>query len=164
MQLHELKSPKNSRKKKRIVGRGRGGVGKTCGRGENGQKSRTGCSLVRSSEGGQMPLIRRLPKVGFRSHRPILNQIITLEALNKLDNNTVVDKKLLKSEGLINSINKPFKILSKGEITKVLTLKVKSISASAKEKVIKAGGKVELIPKKTPMKKEFIKDKKNSSK
>ena len=96
MQLHELKSPKNSRKRKKIVGRGRGsGLGKTSGRGENGQKSRTGCSLVRSSEGGQMPLIRRLPKVGFTSHRPILNQIVTLDALNKLENNAVVDKKLL---------------------------------------------------------------------
>ncbi len=164
MQLHELKSPKNSRKRKKIVGRGKGsGWGKTSGRGENGQKSRRGCSLVMSSEGGQIPLIRRLPKVGFTSHRPVLNQIVPLEVLNKFDSNTLVDKKLLKAEGLINSINKPFKILDKGEITKALTLKVKSISKSAKEKVLKAGGKVELIPKKVPMKKTPINDKKKSS-
>ena len=105
MQLHELKSPKGSRKRKKIVGRGRGsGLGKTSGRGENGQKSRsTGRSVVGSSEGGQMPLIRRLPKVGFNSHRPILNQIVTLDKLNKtFDNGTVVNAESLKTNGLIN--------------------------------------------------------------
>lgn len=161
MQLHDLKSPKNSRKRKKIVGRGRGsGWGQTAGRGENGQKSRPGRNTVMSSEGGQMPLIRRLPKVGFTSHRPVLNQIVTLDALNKLEANAVVDKKVLKEAGLINSINKPFKILNKGEITKALTLKIKSISKAAKEKVEKAGGKVEFLPKKTP----FIKNKNKEQK
>ncbi len=169
MQLHELKKPKNSKKRKKIVGRGKGsGWGKTSGRGENGQKSRSGSSLNRSSEGGQMPLIRRLPKVGFRSHRPVLNQIVTLESLNCFDENAAIDKESLKTAGLIKSINKPFKILDKGEIAKPLKLKVKSISAAAKEKVIKAGGTVDLIPKKmpfkkTPLKKEFTKEPKTSS-
>ena len=88
MQLQDLKSPKGSRKRRKIVGRGKGsGHGKTSGRGENGQKSRsTGRTTVASSEGGQMPLIRRLPKVGFRSHRPILNQVVRLEKLEKFDN------------------------------------------------------------------------------
>ncbi|MCK5012293.1 MAG: 50S ribosomal protein L15, partial [Candidatus Omnitrophica bacterium] len=88
MQLQDLKSPKGSRKRKKIVGRGRGsGHGKTSGRGENGQKSRsTGRFLVGSSEGGQIPLIRRLPKVGFRSKRPILNQIVSLARLNEFEN------------------------------------------------------------------------------
>ncbi|VAX37174.1 LSU ribosomal protein L15p (L27Ae) [hydrothermal vent metagenome] len=147
MQLNELKSPKGSRKRKKIVGRGRGsGLGKTSGRGENGQKSRaTGRCIVGSSEGGQMPLIRRLPKVGFRSHRPILNQIIKLDVLNNLDAGTVVNAEMLKEKGLIKSRNKPFKILGNGSIEKSLTIQVKSISKTAEKKIISAGGKVEKI-------------------
>ncbi|MBU4333512.1 MAG: 50S ribosomal protein L15, partial [Candidatus Omnitrophica bacterium] len=119
MQLHELKSPKGSRKKKRIIGRGKGsGRGKTSGRGENGARSRTGRWNLASSEGGQMPLIRRLPKVGFRSKRPILNQVVSLDGLNKFDNDAVVDIVSLKALGLINSIHKPVKILGNGEIEK----------------------------------------------
>jgi len=151
MQLHELKSPKGSRKRKKIVGRGRGsGIGKTSGRGENGQKSRaTGRCLVGSSEGGQMPLIRRLPKVGFRSHRPILNQIVKLERLNNnFDNGAVINAESLKAEGLIKSFNKPFKILGDGEINKSLIIQAGSISKKAQEKIIKAGGKIEIVKKK----------------
>lgn len=147
MQLHELKSPKGSRKRKKIVGRGRGsGFGKTSGRGENGQKSRsTGRNLVGSSEGGQMPLIRRLPKVGFRSKRPILNQIVNVESLNRFAAGTVINAEFLKKESLIKSLNKPFKILGKGKITKPVVLQAKTISLAAKDKIIKAGGKVEII-------------------
>jgi large subunit ribosomal protein L15 len=147
MQLHELNSPKGSRKRKKIVGRGKGsGHGKTSGRGENGQKSRsTGRATVGSSEGGQMPLIRRLPKVGFRSKRPIFNQIVRLEQLNQFDNGTVVDAAFLKTQGLIKSLNKPFKILGDGEIKKSLVIQAKSISKSAEDKVVKAGGKIEAV-------------------
>lgn len=145
MQLQDLKSPKGSRKRKKIVGRGRGsGFGKTSGRGENGQKSRsTGRALVGSSEGGQMPLIRRLPKVGFRSKRPILNQVVPLEKLNTYKEGTVINAEFLKAQGLIKSLNKPFKILGDGEITKSLVIQATSISKAAKEKVLKAGGKIE---------------------
>ena len=151
MQLHELKSPKGSRKRKKIVGRGKGsGFGKTSGRGENGQKSRsTGRATVGSSEGGQMPLIRRLPKVGFRSHRPILNQVVRLDKLNKFENGTVINAELLKEQGLISSLNKPFKILGDGELKKSLTLQVKSVSKTAEEKIKKAGGKIEAVPEKS---------------
>ncbi|MCK5180432.1 MAG: 50S ribosomal protein L15 [Candidatus Omnitrophica bacterium] len=151
MQLQDLKSPKGSRKRKKIVGRGRGsGHGKTSGRGENGQKSRsTGRALVGSSEGGQMPLIRRLPKVGFRSHRPILNQVVPLTRLNQFENGTVINAEFLKQQGLIKSLNKPFKILSDGEITKSLVIQAKSISKTAQDKVIKAGGKIEAVIEKT---------------
>ncbi|MCK5180457.1 MAG: 50S ribosomal protein L15, partial [Candidatus Omnitrophica bacterium] len=147
MQLQDLKSPKGSRKRRKIVGRGRGsGHGKTSGRGENGQKSRsTGRFLVGSSEGGQMPLIRRLPKVGFRSKRPILNQVVPLERLNKFENGTVINAEFLKQQGLIKSLNKPFKILGGGEITKSLVIQAKSISKTAQDKVIKAGGKIEAV-------------------
>ena len=155
MQLQDLKSPKGSRKRKKIVGRGRGsGHGKTSCRGENGQKSRsTGRTTVGSSEGGQMPLIRRLPKVGFRSKRPILNQIVRLDLLNQFDNGITVDAALLKAQGLIKSLNKPFKILSGGELKKKLVVCAKSISKSAEEKIIEAGGKVQLPEVVEPTKK-----------
>jgi large subunit ribosomal protein L15 len=145
MQLHDLKSPKGSRKRKKIVGRGRGsGLGKTSGRGEKGQNSRsTGRALVGSCEGGQMPLIRRLPKVGFRSKRPILNQVVALGRLNQFKEGTVIDAVFLKAHGLIKSLNKPFKILGDGQIKKALVLHTESMSASAKEKILKAGGKIE---------------------
>ncbi len=151
MQLHELKSPKGSRKRKRIVGRGKGsGRGKTSGRGENGQKSRsTGRTIVSSSEGGQMPLIRRLPKVGFRSHRPILNQVVRLEKLNQFEDGTVINMEFLKAQGLIKSLNKPFKILGDGEIKKSLVIQAKSISKTAEDKIVKAGGKIEAVIEKT---------------
>lgn len=151
MQLQDLRSPKGSRKRKRIVGRGRGsGRGKTSGRGENGQKSRsTGRTVVGSSEGGQMPLIRRLPKVGFRSKRPILNQIVPLARLDRFENGTVINAEFLKQQGLIKSLNKPFKILGDGEITKSLVIQAGSISKTAQDKVIKAGGKIEAAVEKT---------------
>lgn len=160
MQLHQLKSPKGSRKKKKIVGRGRGsGSGKTSGRGENGQRSRTGRWCAKASEGGQMRLIRRLPKVGFRSHRPILNQIVHVGSLNRFTQDVVVNAEVLKAEGLISSLNKPFKILGDGELKSKVTVQVESISKSAQEKIEKVGGKVELIAKK----KEPINKKKKAS-
>lgn len=146
MQLHQLRAPKGSRKRRKIVGRGQGsGLGKTSGRGENGQNSRsTGRSVVGSSEGGQMPLIRRLPKVGFRSHRPILNQVVTIEQLNNLDKDTVVTPEVLKAKGFINSLNKPIKILGDGTLMKSLKIQIKSVSKSAQEKILAAGGKIEI--------------------
>lgn len=151
MQLHELRSPRGSRKRRRIVGRGKGsGWGKTSGRGQNGQKSRsTGRTIVGSSEGGQMPLIRRLPKVGFRSHRPILNQVVRLERLDQFENGTVINAEFLKAQGLIKSLNKPFKILGDGEIKKSLVIQAKSISKAAEDKIIKAGGKIEAVIEKS---------------
>ena len=121
MNLSQLNSPKGSRKRKRIVGRGRGsGRGKTSGRGENGQRSRSGRWCAKASEGGQIRLIRRLPKVGFRSHRPILNQIVHVGSLERFDKDTVVTAELLKQERLISSLNKPFKILGDGELKTAL--------------------------------------------
>ncbi len=148
MQLHELKSPVGARKRRKIIGRGRAsGHGKTSTRGQKGAMSRAGHWVVGASEGGQMPLIRRLPKIGFRSKRPILNQIVSLDALNKFENGAVVNGDTLKSKGLINSINKPFKVLGNGEVKKAITLQITSIciSASAEEKIKKAGGKIEII-------------------
>ena len=146
MQIHELKSPKGSRKRKRIVGRGRGsGAGKTAGKGENGQRSRSGRGVLLSSEGGQMPLIRRIPKVGFRSHRPVVYQLVNLEELSRFKEGSVINAESLKSHGLIKSLNKPIKLLGDGEVKKAFTIQVDSCSKSAKEKLVKAGGKVEAV-------------------
>ena len=148
MQLHEIKPPRGSRKRRKIVGRGPGSDhGKTSCRGQKGQQSRSSVRLLISLEGGQMPLIRRLPKVGFRSKRPILNQLVSVESLNRFEKGTVIDINLLKSSGLIKSLNKPYKILGNGELKKALTIQGCNVSASAKEKIIKAGGTVEELPK-----------------
>lgn len=146
MYLHELKAPKGSRKRRKIVGRGMGsGHGKTSCRGQTGQLSRSGRATILGSEGGQMPLIRRLPKVGFRRKNPLVYQIVKLSSLKKLKADTVIDGEFLKSKGLIKSIYKPYKILGDGEITKSLTVRAFSFSKSAQEKIVKAGGKAETI-------------------
>ena len=146
MQVHELKSPKGSRKRKRIVGRGNGsGSGKTAGRGMNGQNSRPGRGILGGLEGGQMPLIRRLPKVGFRSHRPIVYEVVKVSDLSRFKKGAVVDAKVLKQEGLIHNIYKPFKILGNGELKVALTVKATAFSKSATEKIEQAGGKIEIF-------------------
>lgn len=148
MQVHDLKSPKGSRKVKRIRGRGNSsGRGKTSGRGENGQNSKPGRSALPGSEGGQMPLIRRLPKVGFRSHRPIIYQLVKVSDLDRFKKGSVVDANVLREAGLIHNIYKPFKILGNGELKTAMTVKATAFSKSAAEKIEQAGGKVELFNK-----------------
>jgi large subunit ribosomal protein L15 len=144
MQLQDLKPPKGSRKRKQIIGRGPGsGRGKTSTKGEKGQMSRTGRWTVGPHEGGQMRLIQRLPKVGFRPPNSIVYQIVNVEQLNQLEKGTVVTAESLKANQLIHSLNKPLKILGNGKLTKALTVKVKNLSASAREKILAAGGKIE---------------------
>ncbi len=148
MQLHELKSPRGSRKRRKIVGRGQGsGHGKTSCRGHNGQGQRPGRGTLLGSEGGQMPLIRRLPKVGFNSKSPTIYQIVNLESLSRVEEGTLIDAEYLRTRGLIKRLTKPFKILGTGEITKALTIKAHSFSKTAQEKITKAGGKAETIVK-----------------
>ncbi len=155
MKLHELRPAFGSKKKRKIVGRGRGsGHGKTSGRGMNGTGSRSGRGVLASLEGGQMPLIRRLPKVGFNSKAPIFHQVVNVENLDKFAKGTIVTGQLLKSRGLIRSAEKTFKILGKGELTKALTVQAKHISKSAQEKIVKAGGKVEPLEIKLDVLKE----------
>ena len=148
MQLHQLKSPVGSRMKK--VRRGRGpasGAGKQSGRGDNGQRSRSGRGIIPGLEGGQMPLIRRLPKVGFNTVNPIVYQVVQLDSLNVFDANTVVDVDKLKAAKIISSSRKPYKILSRGELKKALTVKANAFSADASDKITKAGGKIEVVGK-----------------
>ena len=146
MELHQLKSPLGSRKKRKIVGRGRGsGHGKTAGRGSNGQRARAGRGTILGYEGGQATLIRRLPKVGFNSRWPAVYQIVALEDLNRFKEGSIVNTELLKQEGLIKSQQRPVKILSDGKITKKLTIQAAKFSKAAEEKIVKAGGKAEVI-------------------
>jgi len=146
MQIHELKSPVGSRKRKKIVGRGKGsGHGRRSGRGQKGQSSRSGRAVVLGLEGGQMPLIRRLPKVGFNSRWPDEYQIVSLENLNRFKDGSIVNSESLKKEGLIRSSRKPVKILSNGDLKKKLTIQAASFSKSAQEKIEKAGGKAQLL-------------------
>lgn len=146
MFIHELKSPKGSHKKRKIVGRGRGsGHGKTSGRGQTGQDSRAGRGILFSLEGGQMHLIRRLPKVGFNSRRPKVYQIVPLDELNAFKDGTVVTAQVLKEQGLIKSVRRPVKILNNGDIKKRLTIQAQGFSKAAQEKIAKAGGKAEVV-------------------
>src|ERR1041385_8528922 len=146
MFLHELKSPKGSRKKRKIVGRGKGsGHGKRAGRGQTGQRSRAGRGILNSLEGGQMHLIRRLPKVGFNSKWPTRYQIINLEDLNRFKDGSLVDVAALKAQGLVKSVRRPVKILSNGDISKRLTVQAQGFSKTAQEKITKAGGKTEVV-------------------
>lgn len=156
MQVHELKRPKGSRKVKRIKGRGNGsGRGKTSCRGHKGQNSRSGRGVLGGSEGGQMPLIRRLPKVGFRPHRPVVYQLVKISDLARFKAGDIVDAAALRKTGLIHNIYKPFKILGNGELTAALTVKATAFSKSAEKKINDAGGKTEIFDK-AELKKETV--------
>ena len=146
MELVDLKPAKGSRHAKKRVGRGIGsGLGKTSGRGMNGQMSRAGGGKRAGFEGGQTPLARRLPKLpGFRNinrteYVPV--NVSRLEA--KYKTGETVDLDSLKKYGIIKDTNCVVKVLGSGDISKKLTVKVDKVSASAKAKIEKAGGKVE---------------------
>lgn len=150
MQVHDIGSPEGSRKRRKIVGRGPGsGHGKTSCRGQGrNQHARSGRGIIRQLEGGQMPLIRRLPKVGFRRKDPLVYQVVNLSALVKFESGAVVDAQVLRDKGLIHNVFKPFKILGEGELTYPLTVRAHSFSKSAAEKITGAGGKAEIVDKK----------------
>jgi large subunit ribosomal protein L15 len=146
MQVHQLRSPEGSRKRKIIVGRGRGtGHGKRCGKGQTGQNSRAGRAVMLAYEGGQMPLLRRLPKVGFNSKYGTVYQVVNCASLNRFEDGTTVTLELLKSNDLIGSLLKPVKILSVGDIKKKLTVQAHRFSKTAAEKIASAGGKPEIL-------------------
>ncbi len=146
MQLHQIRSPFGSRKRKKIVGRGRGsGHGKRSGKGQKGQNARAGRAVMAAYEGGQMRLLRRLPKVGFHSRWPHEYQIVNVESLNRFNDGTTVNPELLKTQKLIKTLGRPVKILSDGSITKKLTVIAHRFSKTAQEAITKAGGKVQVI-------------------
>lgn len=145
MKLHELKPKSGSKSKPKRVGRGKGsGLGKTSGRGHKGQGSRSGGSMRPGFEGGQMPLQRRIPKRGFYNRFRKEYAVVNVEDLNRFRKGSVVDTVALVKAGLVNKIKDGVKILGRGEISKSLTVRVDKISSSASEKIIAAGGSVEV--------------------
>ena len=147
MKLSNLHPAPGSRKNRKRVGRGPGsGTAKTSGRGHKGQKAGTGYSRKRGFEGGQMPLIRRIPKRGFNNARHTIRYLpVNLEALNCFDDGTRVDEAALRSAGLANGRAAGIKILGDGELTKKLTVSAHAFSASARAKIEAKGGICELV-------------------
>lgn len=147
MELNKLSPAPNSKRAPRRLGRGTGsGLGKTSGKGQKGQNSRSGGGVRPGFEGGQMSLTRRLPKVGFTNIFKKQYSVINVADLNKLDENTVVDINLLKELGIISKIEKDgLKVLGNGELTKPLTVKANKFSESAINKIKQAGGTLEVL-------------------
>ena len=145
MRLSDLSPKQGSNKKKKRVGRGIGsGHGKTSCKGHKGQKARTGGGTRVGFEGGQMPLYRRLPKRGFTNIFRKDYAVVNLKDLDKLSESVVTPEVILE-KGLIKDTKGGIKILGEGEIKKPITVKAHAFSASAKDKIIKAGGVIETI-------------------
>jgi len=146
MDLHSLQTAEGSKHRKIRLGRGRAsGKGKTSGRGHKGQMSRTGSVHKPLFEGGQMPLVRKLPKRGFTNFTRKTIIPVNLDALGMFDDGAEVTIELLKEKGLINGRFDGVKILGDGAVDKKLTVKVNAFSASAKEKIEAAGGTCEIV-------------------
>jgi len=144
MKLNDLKATAGSRKGRKRLGCGIGsGHGKTAGRGHKGQKSRSGGKVARGFEGGQMPLIRRLPKRGFTSMAKGY-QLVNIGQLDKFDDGANVDAAALFEAGLVRNAVDPIKLLANGELSKKVNLSVTAASAAARAKLESAGGSLTL--------------------
>lgn len=150
MKLNEIPRPEGNKKAKPRKGRGPGtGNGKTAGRGQKGQLSRSGAKRRAWFEGGQMPIQRRLPKRGFKNHFAKEYQIVNLRDLEKLGDVSEINPEVLWEHGLLKSPQLPVKLLGDGQVTKAYTVNVHKASKSATEAIAAAGGKIELEPTKT---------------
>ncbi len=147
MKLNELQRNIGATQAKKRVGRGPGsGLGKTSGKGQKGQKARSGVSINPVFEGGQLPLYRRIPKRGFSNAKfKTVYAPINLSELNRFEDGTVVTPALLKDTGLVKKQYDGIKVLGTGELTKKLTIQANKFSVSALEKIKKAGSKAEVI-------------------
>ena len=147
MRLHDLKPRPGSKHRRKRLGQGESsGRGKTAGRGGKGQTARSGSSIRIGFEGGQMPLIRRIPKRGFNNVRFGTRYIpVNLDALNAFDDGATVNEASLRKVGLINGRGDGVKVLGTGELTKKLTVSAHAFSASAKTKIEAKGGKCEVV-------------------
>jgi large subunit ribosomal protein L15 len=146
MNLSDLGPAKGSRKKRKRVGRGPGsGHGKTAGKGNKGQLSRQGYSGRRDFEGGQMPLVRRLPKRGFTNIFRKEYMVVNLERLNDFADGDEVSPEILRARGIIRKIADGVKILGRGEIERKLTVRAHKFSAEASRKIQAAGGTAEVL-------------------
>jgi large subunit ribosomal protein L15 len=147
MALNDLKPAKGSVRNRKRVGRGPGsGLGKTSGRGEKGQKSRSGYSRKVGFEGGQMPLHRRVPKRGFTNAR-FRRELtcVNVGRLEAFDAGTIVTPEILLKHGLIRKVRDGVKVLAKGSLSKPLTVRAHKFSAKAQELIVGAGGKAEVL-------------------
>lgn len=147
MKLHELEKNIGATHAKKRVGRGPGsGLGKTSGKGQKGQKARSGVSIGAVFEGGQLPLYRRIPKRGFKNTRfQTVYATINLSELNRFEDGTVVTPALLKDTGLIKKQLDGVKVLGNGKLEKKLTIQANKFSTSALDKIKEAGSKAEVI-------------------
>ena len=146
MKLDSLKPSKGSIKNKKRIGRGHGsGLGKTSGRGHKGSGQRSGNKRRAWFEGGQMPLARRLPRRGFTNIFKEEIQIVNISDLNRIEKNSEIDPVVLQENGMIRSSLKPVKILGEGDIDKKLNVTASAFSASAKNKIEKAGGTANIL-------------------
>ncbi|WP_400164642.1 50S ribosomal protein L15 [Brevibacillus sp. TJ4] len=146
MKLHELQPAEGSRHTRKRVGRGIGsGTGKTAGKGHKGQNARSGGGVRLGFEGGQNPLFRRLPKRGFNNINRKEYAIVSLDALNRFEEGTVVTPELLKETGVISALRDGVKVLANGELTVKLTVKAHKFSGAAAEKIAQVGGTTEVI-------------------
>lgn len=147
MKLHELEKNIGAKHRKKRGGRGPGsGLGKTCGRGQKGQKARSGGSINPVFEGGQLPLYRRIPKRGFSNYLfKTEYAVINVSDLNRFENGTVVTPALLKETGVIKKQLKGIKVLGNGNLERKLTIQANKFSATALEKIKQSGSKAEVI-------------------
>ena len=147
MKLHELQPAAGSKKTRTRVGRGLGsGLGKTSGRGQKGQNSRSGGGVRSGFEGGQMPLYRRLPKRGFNNVFAKQYAEVNVEQLNRFEDGATVDPVALIEAGILKNVRDGIRILGNGSLeTKNLTVIANGFTKSAEEKITAAGGKVEVI-------------------
>ena len=146
MNLHELSPAAGSNTKGYRKGRGEGsGNGKTAGRGQKGQWARSGGGVRVGFEGGQMPLVRRIPKRGFNNIFAKRLESVNVSVLEKFEDGSVVNVEALLEKGILSKCEYGVKILGNGSITKKLTVQASAFSASAKEKIEAAGGKAEVI-------------------
>ena len=144
---HELAAPAGVRRRAKRVGRGLGsGKGTTAGKGQKGQKARAGGGTRPSFEGGQLPIVKRLPEQrGFRNRFRVEYQVVNLGSLARLDEATEVSPREMLAVGLLRTLKKPVKILGEGEIERALKVRAHKFSASAREKIGAAGGTAEEI-------------------
>ena len=146
MKLHEMSYTEGARRERKRIGRGHGsGHGKTSGKGQKGQNARSGGGVRLGFEGGQTPIMRRLPKRGFTNFDRKVFAIVNVESLNVFENDTVVTPELLIETGLVRKELDGIKILGQGELEKKLTVKANKFSGSAVSTIEQAGGKVEVI-------------------
>ena len=147
MRLHDLKPRPGAKHRRKRLGQGESsGRGRTSGRGGKGQTARSGSSIRIGFEGGQMPLIRRIPKRGFNNARHTIRYIaVNLDSLNRFDDGAKVDVETLRKAGLANGRGEGIKVLGQGELTRKLAISAHAFSASARAKIEAKGGTCEVI-------------------